>query len=131
MMRDGLVHAQPFEVRARVEAASDLLEQVDVLLSEPGIVPAVAVMLAGAALEEFLRSLYQKCSVPVVGDPTISKLTTALRSGGIIDKNDEKELTSLGGTRNEAAHGHFDKIRPEGAQVFRDRVSLFIRQKSS
>ena len=129
MMKDGLARSQPFEVRARVEASTDLLEQVDVLLDDSGVHPAAAVMLAGAALEEFLRSLHHKCSVQISGDPTISKLTGALQQGGLIDKGDVKELTALGDVRNSAAHGQFDRVSYDDARLFRERVNLFINKK--
>jgi hypothetical protein len=52
----GVGNEKPFEVRFRIEASTDLMEQVHLLLGEPGIHVAAPVVLAGAALEEFLRS---------------------------------------------------------------------------
>ena len=43
---------KPFEVRFRIEAATDRMEQVSLLLKDSDVVPAAQVMLAGAALEE-------------------------------------------------------------------------------
>jgi hypothetical protein len=47
----------PVEAQARAAAATDLMEQVETLLSDRRVHPAAPVMLAGAALEEMLRSL--------------------------------------------------------------------------
>lgn len=48
----GVSHQKPFEVRFRIEAATDIMEQAQMLLSEKNIHPAAPVVLAGAALEE-------------------------------------------------------------------------------
>ena len=49
-LESGGVQAQGFEVRARAEAATDLMEQVQQLLDAYDIHPAAPIMLAGAAL---------------------------------------------------------------------------------
>ena len=50
-VESGLALEQPFEIRARLEAATDLMEQVQRLLDDRAVHHAAPVMLAGAALE--------------------------------------------------------------------------------
>jgi hypothetical protein len=101
-----------------------------VLLNNPAVVPAAPVMLAGAALEEFLRALLARTSESVTGDPSLAKYAAALRRAGVLTANDEKDVLAMAGTRNDAAHGHFDRISPERARLMADHVNLFIRQKT-
>lgn len=75
----GLGSAVPVEARIRFEAATDLMEQVQSLLDDPTVIAAAPVMLAGAALEESLRGLMIGCDHPIVGAPSISKYSIALR----------------------------------------------------
>jgi hypothetical protein len=74
---------------------------------------AVAAFLAGAALEDALRRLCDKNAVSYEADRTsLTKLQTALYSKGaeFISLSDHKAITSWGETRNNADHGHFDKL---------------------
>jgi len=53
----GMQDQAPFEVRARVEAANDLMDQVALLLDDRQIYPVAPMVLTGAALGERLRAL--------------------------------------------------------------------------
>ena len=53
----GMQDQAPFEVRARVEAANDLMDQVALLLDDRQIHPVAPMVLTGAAREERLRAL--------------------------------------------------------------------------
>lgn len=75
----GMANLKPFDVRFRIEAATDIMEQVHLLLKDPELHPAAAVVLAGAALEEFLRSMQFDCGEPIKGKPGISVYAEALR----------------------------------------------------
>jgi hypothetical protein len=57
----------PCSARACADAATDLLEQVQALLEDPKVHPAAPVVLAGAALEELLRSLVATHAAEVKG----------------------------------------------------------------
>ncbi len=61
--------SKTFEVRFRIEAATDLLEQVQILLKDPEVHLAAPIVLAGAALEEFSRSMFEETGEPLVGKP--------------------------------------------------------------
>jgi len=56
-VEQGLADVVGPEARARIEASTDLMEQVQQLLDDGRVHPAAPIMLAGAALEELLRSL--------------------------------------------------------------------------
>jgi hypothetical protein len=71
--RKGVAEA-PLEARSRVEAATDLMEQVQILLDDRKVHPAGPVMLAGAALEEFLRSMIVTSTLQPKGKPGITEV---------------------------------------------------------
>jgi hypothetical protein len=124
----GLVEVLPFEVLARTEAATDLMEQVQRLLESREVHPAAPVVLAGAALEEHLRALVLKDDVRVTGTASINSYAQELRKADLITSTDVKDITAWAGQRNDAAHGHFDRLDPMRAQVMADGINLFIRQ---
>lgn len=124
---EGLAETAPFEVRLRAEAATDLMEQVQTLLDDPKVHPAAPVMLAGAALEEFLRGMLVGTSESV-SKPSISKYAEALKRADAIDAQDVKDITAWAGDRNAAAHGEFDKLSVERARIMVSGVNLFMRQ---
>jgi hypothetical protein len=115
----------------RFEAATDLMEQVQLLLEDSSVVAAAPAMLAGAALEEALRGLMVGCDEPIVGAPSISKYSISLRKCGRISRQDEKNITAWGGLRNAAAHGQFDAVSPHEARLMVAGVNLFLQQHIS
>jgi hypothetical protein len=120
---------RPPALSFRLDAATDLMEQVQTLLTDTGVHSAAPVMLAGAALEEALRGLVEaNPSVAVAGKPGISAYANGLRSADILTASQVKDAIALADTRNEAAHGHFDLITLERAVLFVDRVNLFLQQ---
>lgn len=130
-VREGMAEMVAFEVGARIEAATDLMEQVQQLLADNKVHPAAPVVLAGAALEEFLRSRIATLRVAVAGKPGISSYAGALRTAGDLSAQDVKDITSWAGQRNEAAHGEFELLSRERAQLMVDGINLFIRQKTT
>lgn len=129
-VEDGMAEILPFPVGARIEAANDLLEQVQQLLDDRGFHPAASIMLAGAALEEFLRSLIAVTGVTVTGKLGINAYASALRTGDHISAQDMKDITAWAGTRNEAAHGQFGDLSRERAQLMVGGINLFVRQRT-
>jgi hypothetical protein len=119
---------RPPALTFRLDAATDLMEQVQTLLGDSGVHPAAPVMLAGAALEEALRGLVEANSVTLAGKPGISTYANGLRTADLLTKSQVQEAIALGGIRNDAAHGHFDRIKPEHATLFVDRVNFFLQQ---
>jgi hypothetical protein len=129
-VEDGMMAALPFPVMARMEAATDLMEQVQQLLSEESIHPAAPVVLAGAALEEFLRSQIAAAGLTPAGKPGISTYANALRSAGHLSAQDVKDITAWAGQRNDAAHGQFSNLSRQRAQIMVDGINLFMRTKT-
>lgn len=114
--------------RGRVTAASDLMEQADDLLLDRDVTPIAPIVIAAAALEELLRDLVDMGNLQVSGRPGLTSYAQALRSADALSTEDVKEITSLAGVRNQAAHGELDKLSAERAGVFVDRVNLLLRQ---
>ena len=127
----GMADMVPFEVGARIEAATDLMEQVQQLLDDNLVHAAAPVVLAGAALEEFLRSRVAALGAAVAGKPGISSYAQALRTAGDLSAQDVKDITAWAGQRNEAAHGEFEKLSRARAQIMVDGINLFMRQKTT
>ena len=126
----GLAGALPFPARARLTASTDLMEQVQQLLDDNQMHPAASIVLAGAALEEFLRARVVAQGATVNGKPGIAAYASALRTIGELSTQDIKDITAWAGQRNEAAHGQFDKLSRERAQIMVDGINLFMRQKA-
>lgn len=123
----GLANAVPIEVEARVTAASDLMEQVDRLLDDPDVHVAAPVVLAGAALEEFLRALLPR-DLGINGKPGLDKYGAQLKKSGVIGATDAKDITAWAGQRNDAAHGHFEQLNRDRARIMADGINLFMRR---
>lgn len=128
-VEEGFATSIPLEVRIRHEAATDLMEQVQLLLEDMKIHPATPIILAGASLEEFLRGLVEGCNGSPPSKPGIAKYAETLRRAEVIDAQDVKDLIAWAGIRNAAAHGEFDKINIDRARLMIDGVNLFMRQR--
>jgi len=125
----GLLKAVPFEVSARVEAATDLMEQVEQLLSDRTVHVAAPIVLAGAALEELLRSMWHQIALPALnGRPGINSYATALKEAKVLDKQDVKDVTAWAGLRNDAAHGDFAALDLPRARIMADGINLFMQR---
>ena len=130
LSEDGLATGLPFAAQARVEAASDLMDQAEQLLEDASIHPAAAAMLIGAALEELLRSMCIAETVTWVGKPGIGTYADPLRTQDLISKQDHKDITSWCGQRNDAAHGNFDLVEKSRVRLMADGVNLFMQRHS-
>jgi hypothetical protein len=118
----------PVEAQARVAAATDLMEQVETLLGDKRVHPAAPVMLAGAALEEMLRSIVDASGAKPKGKPGINVYATALRQAGVLSAQDVKNVSSWAGMRNQAAHGEFTQIEIANARLMAQGVNLFMQK---
>ncbi len=86
-------------------------------------------MLAGAALEEALRSLVESDpTLTVNGKPGLNSYSTGLQTVGLIDNQQKKDIDAWAGLRNSAAHGDFDAIKRENASLMEQGVNLFLQQ---
>lgn len=117
------------QAAARVEAATDLMEQVQEMIEDKRTHPAAPIVLAGAALEEALRSLVIQHQSTIAGKPGLTAYAVALKSASLLTTQDVKDITSWAGQRNEAAHGDFTNLSLERAQIMVDGINLFMRQR--
>ena len=122
----GVAGQMPFEVRFRIEAATDIKEQAQQLLSDAKVHPAAPVVLAGAALEEFLRSMVVDCGEPIVGKPGIAAYADALRKAEVISRGEAKDVTAWADQRNDAAHVHFDDLTRARTLLMVEGINLFM-----
>ncbi|WP_147443526.1 hypothetical protein [Corallococcus sicarius] len=91
----------------RAETIEELLEQADTLVASN--INAAAMVIAGGALESFLKHLCEKNSITWTGHGSLSAYERALgqaRNNGneVISASDGKLITGWGGLRNTAAH---------------------------
>ena len=118
----------PPEAQARVQASTDLMEQVHALLDDGKVHAAAPVVLAGAALEEFLRSLMIANGLSLKGKPSITAYAGVLHAADVIDDLDLKDVSAWSGLRNAAAHGAFATVGRERALIMADGINLFMRK---
>lgn len=115
--------------QAEIDVVSDFLGMAESLLADTKNHPAVAVMLTGAALEEFLRNWTEELGIDVASKGSIDSYAKALRGAEHLDKQDVKDITGWGGRRNAAAHGDFDAVDdPQIARLMLEGVNLFMRK---
>jgi hypothetical protein len=105
-----------FDMRRLISAEilGDFIEQAEVLLANGYHVPAAS--LAGAILEDTLRKLCDKHSIPIPTSTKIDSLNAELVRAGIYDKLVQKRITALADIRNNADHGHFEKFKVEDVE---------------
>lgn len=118
------------------EIFSDFLEMAEHLLKE-GYKDAAAVMV-GSVLEEHLRQLCLKNSIPIEKDKDgklIPKkadlLNSELASVTIYNKLDQKSITSWLDLRNNAAHGKYSEYSKEQVEFMCQGVMNFMMRISS
>ena len=115
------------------EIFSDFLEMAEHLL-DSGYKDAAAVMVGGM-LEEHLRQLCRKHSIPV-SSPASTKpkaagnLNAELAGEKAYSKIDEKMVTSWLGLRNSAAHGKYDEYTGDQVQLMLDGVGNFTARNA-
>jgi hypothetical protein len=120
----GLVHAEMF---------SDMLQGAAYLLGEGYYGPAA--VMVGAVLEQHIRRLCDKHSIETTfernGETVPKKLEAMnmeLAKHYANDKQDQKEVTTLAGLRNYAAHGEFEKFDKRQVDVMIQSISGFINR---
>lgn len=102
-----------FNLRSLIaaELLGDFLTQAEALLAAGYHVPAAS--LAGAVLEDALRTLCEKHAVSYSSKSTINTLNAELARHGVYDKLVLKRITAIADVRNNADHGQFDAFSRE------------------
>ncbi|GHG91393.1 hypothetical protein [Comamonas sp. JC664] len=107
---------------------SDFLEMAQ-HLTEKGFKDPAAVVAAGV-LEQHLRQLAQKHTIPLLKDNGENKSTEAINAdlakAGAYDTPTQKEVTAKLALRNQAAHALWDKYDIRQVLIFIDWVRFFL-----
>lgn len=106
------------------EVFTDFLDMADYLHANVNHIPAASV--TGAVLEDCLRRLHLKHVGPWQGDSSISKLNDGLRRAGVYEQAVWRQVQAWGDIRNEADHGHFEKVNPGQVKSMIQGVRDFI-----
>jgi hypothetical protein len=116
---------QAFEEIVHGQTFSDFLEMAEHLLKE-GYKDAAAV-IAGGTLEQHLRALCTKHGVMPIPE-NLNKLNADLyrQPPGAYDANNMKLIIAWAETRNNAAHGHYDKVDPKQVDLMIQGIRQFI-----
>jgi len=112
------------ESRVRVDVLDDFMDQTEFLLEERLDVPATS--LAGAILEDTLRIICDRHSISYPDKTKIDALNRSLASAKVYDKLVQKQITSYADMRNNADHGHFDKIRHQDVEDILKWLKRFV-----
>lgn len=115
------------------EIFSDFLEMARHLLSEK-YKDAAAIMI-GSVLEEHLRQLCLKHSIPTddlkTGKPKKADLLNSeLANSSAYNKLDQKNITALLDLRNKAAHGKYGEYTHQQVELMAQSVSDFMTRNS-
>lgn len=112
---------------------SDFLEMAEHLLTDDGYKDPAAV-LAGGVLEQHVRKLCEKHSVPTTtvgkdGSAVPKKLDTMnadLAKADVYGKNDQKQVVAWAGIRNAAAHAKYDEYTADQVRLMIQGVRDFM-----
>ena len=96
---------------AAAEVFSDFLEQADYLLENGYVAPAAS--LAGAVLENGLRSLAERNGIAVKARDDLSALNSKLAAKSVYNRLRQKQVAIWIDVRNAADHGRFEDFTQE------------------
>ncbi|HPF12533.1 MAG TPA: hypothetical protein PLP62_13850 [Flavobacteriaceae bacterium] len=131
-VKSGLLRSISLEREIQIETVSDYLEQADDLLKDKNVHPAAPAVIIGASLEEFLRNWLEDDGFDLTTiKNSLDAYSTELRRQNKITKQDLKDIVAWGGTRNDAAHGHWDNVNDRNRiKLMLEGVNLFMRKYS-
>ena len=125
-----LVNGNLVNIRHEVETVvvSEILEQAETLSHTKGVHPATVVIVACAAVEEFLRNWCVEKNISITEKQrSISKFATELRLSGSIQLPVERRIMSWADYRNDAAHGDkWNEITQEIANRVLKEIQDFV-----
>ena len=131
-VQNDLLRSISLEREIQIETVSDYLEQAESLLKDKKVHPAAPAVIIGASLEEFLRNWLEDSGFDMTSiKNSLDAYSTELRRQEKISKQDLKDIVSWGGTRNDAAHGHWDNVDDRNRiKLMLEGVNLFMRKYS-
>lgn len=104
-------YLEPIKELAVAEVFSDLLDQADHLLENKYSTPAAS--LAGAVLENGLRSLATRKAITVRASDNLQSLNTKIADKGVYNRLRQKQVAVWIDVRNAADHGRFGDFTDE------------------
>jgi hypothetical protein len=114
-------------VDANATLEDQMMLRAALVLADPSQHPAVAVMVAGAALERVLRELAVAAKVQVNTETAnIGTYASRLIGAKVLSPVQNDVIVSIGKTRNDAAHGWFDEVTFSRAAQVVTQVSELI-----
>ncbi|MFD9705077.1 hypothetical protein [Lentzea sp. NPDC059081] len=108
--------------------STDVMGQVQALVSDRNSHPAAPIVLCGAALEIALRAVVDARQLQLDERPSLGAYTRLLRRERLITAQDVKDLEQCAGLRNSAAHGDFDSLSRERAGLMEQQTNLLLRR---
>ena len=102
-------HLDTIQQMAAAEVFSDFMEQAEHLLENGYSMPAAS--LAGAVLENGLRSLAARNDIAVNERDNLSALNNKIGDKGVYDRLRQKQVAVWTEVRDNADHGHFDRVK--------------------
>ena len=116
----------------QIDTVSDYLEQAESLLNDQKVHPAAPAVIIGASLKEFLRNWLEDDGFDISTiKNSLDAYSTELKKQNKISKQDLKDIISWGGTRNDAAHGHWESVEDrKRIKLMLEGVNLFMRKYS-
>ena len=101
-------HLETIQQLATAEVFSDFIDQADHLLENGYVMPAAS--LAGAVLENGLRSLAERNDIDVKARDDLSALNNKLGANGVYNRLRQKQVGYWADVRNAADHGNFNDV---------------------
>lgn len=131
-VENDLLRSISLEREIQIETVSDYLSQAENLLNDKNVHPAAPAVLIGASLEEFLRNWLEEIGFDITTiKNSLDAYSSELRKQERITKQDLKDIISWGGTRNDAAHGHWENVNDKNRiKLMLEGVNLFMRKYS-
>jgi site-specific recombinase XerC len=113
---------------APAAVALQLLELSKLLLDEPGAEAAASVILTAAGLEYYMKQLLTAAGLTPGPATTMTTTASALRSAGVISKQERKTIEPWAGLRNSAVHGDFTDVSHLEARHFNEGFEAFVQR---
>lgn len=124
--KDDYENGYLFDTRTLIEAEvfDEFLEQTEELFKKGYYQPAA--VIAGCVLEDGLRKLCDRNSIPLPTKATIDPMNIELAKAGIYTKLVQKKITHLADLRNKAAHGEWSEFTDKDVEDMIRDVRRFM-----
>ncbi len=119
-------HLAALHDMATAEVFSDFLDQADHLLAHGYSAPAAS--LAGAVLENGLRSLAERNEIPIKPRDDLSALNSKLAAKTVYNRLRQKQIAVWIDVRNLADHGRFEEVTREDVAELVGGVRNFLAE---